>query len=163
MRAKHVSTMHRGEECRESDGESPACVLPSRLRKSIKFYAYLCTLRTVNQGGFHLARLPLAANSLHQASLLFPRHRLCQMLRCQVTHTCSLLYTVPVFQLTIQKILIREDYLVGCKAFWDLTPTCKGSNLVCSRVARHLQMRPLGPLHSWDKARQVADSLTPPT
>lgn len=132
-------------------------------KKLIEFDAYLGTLRIENQGGFHLIRLPLAASFPCQASLPFPRPRLCQMLCCQVPHTCSLLYTVLVFQLTPRKTLIQEDYLGGCKAFWDLTPICKGNNMVCSRVARHLQMHPLGPLHSWDKVHQVAGSLTPPT
>lgn len=132
------------------------------LPQPVKLDAYLCTLHTENHGGFRLTRLPLAVNSLRQALLLLPRSGLCQMLRCRVSHTCSLLYKVPVFQLIPQKTLTREEYLVRRKTFWDLTPTCKGSNMVSSLVARHLQIRPLGPVSSLDKVHLVAGSLTLP-
>lgn len=163
VRAKHVSTMHRGGESRESDGESSACVEQTILHQPVKSDAYLCTLHTENHGGFRLTRLLLAVNSLRQALLLLPRSGLCQVLRCRVPHTCFLLCKVPVFQLIPQKtLLIREEYLMRRKTFWDLTPTCKGSNMVSSQVVRHLQIHPLGPLSSLDKVRQVAGSLILP-
>lgn len=132
------------------------------LPQPVESDAYLCTLHTENHGGFRLTRLPLVVNSLCQALLLLPRSGLCQVLRCQVPHTCSLLYKVPVFQLVPRKTLTGEEYLVRLKTFWDLTSTCKGSNMVSSQVARHLRIRPLGPLNSSDKVHQVAGSLTLP-